>query len=62
MYLVNKIDWPTFYEKLTKVVNTREELKENDDSLKKIVNKWSRRNKNVTLLCFSVTSLSYEYI
>ena len=44
MYFVNKIDWPTLYEHLVKVINTWDELKENDDALKPIVNKQSRRN------------------
>ena len=48
--------------KLTKVINTWEELKENDDVLKPIVNKWSRRNKEVTILCFSIIILSYKHI
>ena len=62
MYLVNKIDWKNFYEKLGKVINIWDELKANDDALKPIVKKQSRRDKSVTLQCFSVIGLSYEYI
>ena len=62
VYLVYKIDWPTFYEKLKKVINVWHELKENDDALKLTINKWRRRTKDITLLCFSIISLSYGYI
>lgn len=62
MYLVDKIGWPTLYEQLEKVINIWNELKENDVSLKPIVNKWNKRDKYVTLLCFSVITLSCEHI
>jgi len=62
IYLIDKIDWPTLYEQLEKVINTWEELKACDDALKLVVNKLSKRNENVTLLCFFVISLSCEHI
>ena len=39
MYLAEKIEWPLFYDQLARVVNIWEELKENEEALKPIVNK-----------------------
>jgi hypothetical protein len=62
IYLIDKIDWPSFYEKLTKTINIWDDIKENDEALKPIFNKWSKRSKEVTFLCFSIISLSYQHI
>ena len=39
-----------------------DELKGSDDALKPIVNKWNMRDKDVTLLCFSIITLSCKHI
>ena len=44
------------------VINIWNELKGNEDTLKPIVNKWNNRDKDITLLCFSLISLSCEKI
>ena len=62
LYLVDKIDWPTFHEKLVKIINMWEEIKDGEDYLKPIMNKWGGRDKYITLLCISVISLSCEQI
>ena len=62
MYLVDKIEWPLFYEQLEKTVNIWEETKENEEALKPIVNKWSKRRKEVNILCYSIIKLSHENI
>ena len=53
-YLIDKIEWPLVYDQLARVVNIWEELKENEEVLKPIVNKWGkkRRRKEVTFLFF----------
>ena len=52
-YVADKIEWPLVYDQLARVVNIWEELKENEDILKPIVNKWGkkRRRKEVKFLC-----------
>lgn len=64
MYLADKIEWPFFYDQLTRVVNIWEELKVNDEVLKPIINKWGkkRRRKEVTFLCYSIISSSHDQI
>lgn len=61
MYLVDKIGWPIFYEQLSRLMNIWNELKINEVSLNLIVNKWDNRDRDVTLLCFSIISLSLFY-
>lgn len=62
MYFVDKVDWPSFYEKLVKITNVWDEIKANDQVLKPIVNKWVKRSKEVTFLCFSMISSSNLHI
>ena len=45
MYLVDKIEWPLFYDKLARIIKIWEEMKENEETLKPIVNKWGKRRK-----------------
>ena len=63
-YLANKIEWPLVYDQLARVVNIWEELKENKEVLKSIVNKWGkkRRRKEVTFLCYSFIRSSHDQI
>ena len=64
MYLADKIEWPLFYDQLARVVNIWGELKENEEVLKPIVNKWGkkRRRKEVKFLCFSIIRSSHDQI
>lgn len=62
MYLVDKIGWPKFYEQLARIMSIWNEPKNSEATLKTIVNKWNNRNKDVTLLCFSVITLSCDKI
>ena len=62
MYLVDRVGWPAFYEKLSKVMDIWNELKNNEDILKAIVKKWNNRDSDVTILCCSVISLSCEQV
>ena len=51
-YLGDKIEWPLFYDQLARVVNMWNELKEGDEDLRAIVNRWVRRRKKVTFFYF----------
>ena len=48
-YLIDKIAWPTFYEQLSKLMDIWKELKNNEVTLKPIVNKWNNRDRDATL-------------
>ena len=62
MYLADKIEWPLFFDQLVKVIDIWEELKTHDDTLKPIVNKWGRREKEITLLCYLVINSSHDHV
>ena len=63
-YLGDKIEWPLVYDQLARLVNIWNELKENDEALKPIVNKWGKkqRRKEVTFLCYFVIRSSHDQI
>ena len=62
MYLVDKIEWPVFYEKLARLVSIWEEMKAHEETLKPIVNKWGKRRKEITFLCYSIKRSSHDHI
>lgn len=62
MYVVNKIEWPLFYDQLAKVISMWDEIKESDEALRPVVNKWIKRKREMTLLCYSVIRSSHDQI
>ena len=62
MHLVDKIKWPLFFDQLIKVISIWEELKAHDETLKPIVSKWGKREKEITLLCCLVIESSHDHI
>ena len=62
LYLVDNIEWPTFYDQLMKIISMWEEIKGGEYALNPIMNKWGGRDKDITLLCVSIISLSCEHI
>ena len=48
LYLVDKIEWPKFYEQLVKIMDMWNEIKGGKDSLKPIMSNWGR-DKEITL-------------
>lgn len=61
-YLGDKIEWPLFYDQLARVINIWDEIKARDEVLKPIIDKWVKRRKEVTFLCFSVITTSCDHI
>ena len=62
LYQVDKIDWPAFYEKLVKILEMWNEIRSNEDILKPIVKELGGRDRDTTLLCISIITLSCEQI
>ena len=62
MYLVEKIEWLVFYEYLVRVVSIWEEMKSHEEILKPIINKWGKRRKEITFLCYSIIRSSHDHI
>lgn len=61
-YLGEKVEWSLFHDQLARVISIWEDLKTNDDALMPIVNKWVRREKEITFLCFSVIDDFFDQI
>ena len=62
-YLADKIEWTLVYDQLARVVNIWNELKENEEVLKPIVNKQGKKiRKEVTFLCYSIIRSSHDQI
>ena len=62
LYLVDKIEWPTFYDQLARIIDIWDEIKRDEDNLRPIVQKWSERNNDITIMCISVIQLPCHQI
>ena len=45
LYLINRIEWPTFYEEISKVVSILSELRKNQTDIRKILDRWVKREQ-----------------
>ena len=62
MYMVDRIEWPSFFDSLEKIVAIRDELKKNEDKFKPLMQKWIERNKDITDMCTFVIQLTCRQI
>ena len=62
VYLVDKIEWPLFFDQLARVINIWEQLKTHDETLKPIVSKWERRKGEIAFSCHSVKRSSRDHL
>ena len=53
---------PLFYDQLARVINIWEEMKGSEENLKRIANKWNKRRREITFLCYSVIRSSHDHI
>ena len=58
MYLVEKIEWPSFFDLLVGVAAIRDELKRNEAIFKPLVQKQIERNSDITIMCIFIIQLS----
>ena len=54
MYFIDRIEWTTFFDLLERIATIRDELKGNKDRLKPLVQKWTERNNDITIMYISV--------
>ena len=62
MYLIDRIEWPTFFDQLLKISTIRDELKQNKAIFRPIVQKWTERSVDITAMCISIIHLKYHQI
>ena len=49
--MVDRIEWPSFFDLLEKIAAIRDELKRNEDKFRPLMQKWTERNKDITNMC-----------
>ena len=62
MYLMDRIEWPSFFDQLARIAQIRDELKRDEVKLRPLVQKWTERNNDITSMCISVIELPYHQI
>lgn len=62
MYLIDRIEWSTFYDQLARVAAIQDEIKGDEDKLIPLVQKWTERNNDVTAMCIFVIQLPCHQI
>ena len=62
MYMVDRIEWPSFFNLLEKITAIRDQLKRNEDKFIPLMQKWTERNKDITDMCISVIQLTCHQI
>ena len=62
MYLVDRIEWPSFFDILVEIAAISDELKRNEAIFKPLVQKWIEKNNDITIMCISVIQLSCHQI
>ena len=54
MYMIDRIEWPAFFDLLENLIIIRDELKGNEDKFIPLVQRWTKRSKDITNMCISV--------
>ena len=57
MYLIDRVEWPTFYTELSKFVDLLENFKNNEALVRKILDRWIKREQEPSILCIEVIGL-----
>ena len=52
--MIDRIEWPTFFDQLARIAKIRDELKRDEDRLKPLVRKWTKRNDNIISIFISI--------
>ena len=58
MYMVDRVEWSSFFDLLAGITTARDELKRKEAIFKPLVQKWTERNSDITLMCISVIQLT----
>ena len=58
MYLIDKVEWPNFYLELSKFANILKKLKDDEPTINAILNRWAKREQELSILCIEVVGLS----
>ena len=62
MYLMDRLEWPTFFDQLARIIAIRDELKRDEVKCRPLVQKWIERNNDITAMCIFVIQLPCHQI
>ena len=56
-YLLSRVDLPTFYTEVTKLANILKGIRDNEPTVREILDRWVKREHELTILCTKVVGL-----
>ena len=56
-YLLDRVDWPSFYIEVNKFTDILKGLRDNEPRVRPILDRWVRREQELTVLCTEVVGL-----
>ena len=57
IYLVDRVEWPTFYLELSKFANVFKKLRDNEMTVSEILDRWTKREYELSIMCTEVVGL-----
>ena len=57
MYLIDRVEWPTFYIEISKFANILKKLKDKESAVRAILDRWIGREQELIILCIEVVGL-----
>ena len=57
MYLIARVEWPTFYLELSKFVDVLKRLKHDESTINAILSRLTKREQEMSILCIEVVGL-----
>ena len=57
MYLIDRVEWPTFYIELSKFVDLLQNLRNNEVTIIVILDRWIKREQELSILSTKVVGL-----
>lgn len=62
MYLVDRIEGPSFFDLLSEIASIKDELKRDEVVFRHLVQRWTKRNEDITAMCISIIQLPCHQI
>ena len=54
MYLIDRVDWLTFYTEISKFADILKKLRDDESTIRTILDRWIRREQDLNILCTEV--------
>ena len=59
VYLIDRVEWKTYYIELSKLSDILKRLKENETTIREILDRWIRQEQELSILCTKVVGLPF---